>query len=219
MRLSATAPLKFKFAAPDAAGEFSGIAATWDIDRVADRFQRGCFSNTLKSWRDRKALPPLLWGHIQTEPIGALVDAQETERGLEVVGRLALSTPNGKRAHDLLKTGSGALGLSVGFSVLDEDFDAAQGVNLIRDVDWMELSLTPTPCQPGAVVETVKTLYPTRKDFERSVRNALGLSAGQAKRLAAGGWGALARDEEERAAIDLDAIARQLQTITATLRG
>lgn len=219
MRLSATNPLKIKFAAPDAAGEFSGIAATWDIDRAADRFERGCFSNTLKSWRDRNALPPLLWGHIQTEPIGALVDAQETARGLEVIGRLALSTPNGKRAHDLLKTGAGALGLSVGFSALVEDMDADQGVNVIRDVDWVELSLTPTPCQPGAVVETVKTLYPTRKDFERSVRNALGLSAGQAKRLAAGGWGALARDEEERAAIDLDAIARQLQTITATLRG
>lgn len=218
MRVDATNPLKIKFAAPDAAGEFSGIAATWEIDRVSDRFNPGCFSKSLASWRQRKALPPLLWSHISSEPIGALVDAQETSRGLEVVARLALSTPLGDRAHQLLRTGSGALGMSVGFQAIDQRYDSSRGENIILDVDWVELSLTPTPCQPGAVVETVKAMYPTRKDFEHSVRNALGLSASQAKRLAAEGWGALARDEPEYAPLDLDAVARQLQTMSAQLR-
>jgi HK97 family phage prohead protease len=177
--------------APSSSGEFTGIAATWDTDRDGERFSRGDFAETLTSWRKRGALPPLLWQHDRNEPVGVLIAAAETEIGLEITGRIALSTNNGKRAYELLKTGPGALSLSVGFRAKK----SADG--LFQSVDWMELSLVSMPAQPGAVITNVKQAFPDRKSFEHAARNALNLSASQAKRLAAGGWSALTRQEEE----------------------
>ena len=197
MRQSATFPLSIRFAGPEAEGEFSGIAATWDVDRHGTRFARGAFAESLREWSERGALPPLLWGHDQSEPIGALLAATETARGLEVVGRLALGTGNGRRAHELLKTGNGALGLSVGFCEIE--VDECGFVPTFTRVDWCELSLVPVPSQVGAVVHEVRAAqrFATRKDFEHAARQALNLSASEAKRLAAGGWVALTRNEPE----------------------
>ena len=192
-----TFPLNIRFAGPEAEGEFSGIAATHETDRHGTRFAPGAFTKTLAGWRARGALPPLLWSHDTAEPIGVLVAAQETDAGLEVTGRLALGTGNGRRAHELLKTGSGALGLSVGFRSISTDDTGP--VPVFHEVDLVEVSLVATPSQPGAVVTQVRAAdrFSTRKEFEHAARHALGLSANGAKRLAAGGWAALARQEQD----------------------
>lgn len=198
MRQSATFPLSLRFAGPEAEGEFSGIAMTWDaIDRHGTRFARGAFADSIAAWQSRGALPPLLWQHDQDEPIGALLSAEETARGLEVVGKLALGTGNGRRAYELLRTGPGALGLSVGF--LEQDADYTGPVPVFTRVDWGELSLVSVPSQAGAIVTQVRAVdrFQTRKDFEHAARHALNLSANEAKRLAAGGWVALTRNEPE----------------------
>ena len=200
MRVATTIPLVLKLAgAPLDLGEFSGIAATWATDRHGERFAPGAFRESLEQWRARGALPPLLWAHDPAEPIGALIAAEETAAGLEVVGRLALGTGNGRRAYELLKTAPGALGMSVGFD--PGEIDTSGSVPTYRRLDLAEVSLVAIPAQPGAVVHTVKAAdrFPTRKDFEHAARNALGLSANEAKRLAAGGWGALARQEQDEA--------------------
>lgn len=190
-----TFPLSLRFAGPEAEGEFSGLAATLQIDRHGTRFAPGAFTKTLADWRARGALPPVLWSHDSAEPIGVLVAAQETDAGLEVTGRLALGTGNGRRAHELLKTGSGALGLSVGFRPITTDDTGT--VPIFHEVDLVEVSLVATPSAPGAVITQVRAAdrFASRKSFEHAARNALGLSANEAKRLAAGGWGALARQE------------------------
>lgn len=192
-----TFPLSLRFASLEAEGEFSGIAATHETDRHGTRFAPGAFTKTLADWRRRGALPPLLWNHDTNEPIGALLSAQETETGLEISGRLALGTGNGRRAHELLKAGPGALGLSVGF--IEVETDHSGPVPIFREVDWLELSLVATPSQAGAVVTQVRAAdrFTTRKEFEHAARHALDLSANEAKRLAAGGWGALARNEQD----------------------
>lgn len=196
MPTTATSPiLQIKLASAIAEGEFTAIAATWEIDRTGDRFQRGAFLASIADWRARGALPPLLWGHDTGEPIGAIIDAQETDRGLEIVGRLAIGTVNGRRAYELLKAGSGALATSVGF--FPTEFRPERGITVITKVDWVELSLTPVPAQQGAVILDVKTMFPDRKTFEHAARNALGLSRSQAKRLAADGWSGLSRDDKD----------------------
>lgn len=197
MRLSSTLPLRIKLAGPAATGEFAGIAATWVADRHGERFQRGAFADSLRDWKARGSLPPLLWGHDPSEPLGALIAAEETDVGLEIVGRIALGTGTGRRAHELLKTAPGALALSVGF---DSDHpDMQDGIPTFTRVDWAELSLVPIPAQHGAIVTQVKAAerFQSRKDFEHAARHALNLSANEAKRLAAGGWSALTRHEPE----------------------
>lgn len=195
MRKTYTLPLSVRFAGPEAEGEFSGIAATLQTDRHGTRFAPGAFAASLAAWRARGALPPLLWNHDTDEPIGVLVAAQETEVGLEITGRIALGTGNGRRAYELLKTGSGALGLSVGFRSISTDDTGT--VPIFHEVDLVEVSLVATPSQPGAVITQVRAAdrFTTRKEFEHAARNALELSCNEAKRLAAGGWAALTRNE------------------------
>lgn len=195
MRLTATLPLCLKLAGSPTQGEFAGIAATWQIDRHGEQFARGAFAKSLASWGQRGGLPPLLWQHDTSEPIGALTSAKETAAGLEVTGRIVLTTPNGRRAHELLSAGGGALGLSVGFQTLE--YDTGGVIPTHKEVDWVELSLVSVPAQPGAVVTDVKSAFPDRKTFEHAARNALGLSREQAKRLAAGGFAAMVRDDPE----------------------
>lgn len=217
MRTTHTFPLSLRFAGPEAEGEFSGIAATHETDRHGTRFAPGAFAASLAAWRARGALPPLLWSHDTAEPIGVLVAAQETETGLEVRGRLALGTANGRRAHELLKTGSGALGLSVGFRPITTDDSGT--VPIFHEVDLVEVSLVAVPSQAGAVVTQVRAAdrFATRREFEHAARNALGLTASEAKRLAAAGWAALARQEpndepDERATALAAALTRIANT-------
>lgn len=192
IELNSDSPLLLKYAPADIdnqLGEFSGIAATFDIDRQGERFDPSAFDATIKAWKSRGAYPPLLWHHIQTEPIGVITDVQVSGRGIHITGKLALGTTNGKRAYELLKLGSGALALSVGGYAINRDGDT------ITEFDWLELSLTPTPAQAGAIVHSVKSvLFDSRKSFERQMRNVFGLSANEAKRLAAGGYAALTSD-------------------------
>jgi len=212
-----TFPLSLRFASLEAEGEFSGIAATHETDRHGTRFAPGAFTKTLADWRARGALPPVLWGHDAAEPIGVLVAAQETETGLEISGRLALGTGNGRRAHELLKAGPGALGLSVGFRPITTDDSGP--VPIFREVDLVEVSLVAVPSQPGATITQVRAAdrFATRREFEHAARHALSLSASEAKRLAAGGWGALTRNEsndepDERATALAAALTRIANT-------
>lgn len=48
-----------------------------------------------------------------------------------------------------------------------------------------------------ATTDDLQQRFPDRKTFEHAVREALSLSASQAKRLAAGGWSALLQQPEE----------------------
>lgn len=216
MRTSAALPLHIKLAGPATAGEFSGVGATWVVDRHGERFMRGAFAESIAAWRERGALPPLLWQHDQHEPIGALIAVEETERGLEIVGRLALSTEYGRRAHELLLTAPGALSLSVGF--VPGDYLDQPGPLTHSRVDWAELSLVSVPSQAGAVVTSVKTAdrFPDRRTFEHEARHALRLSARQAKALAAGGWSALVRHEPEQDDPNAQAINAALSRIANT---
>ncbi len=193
-------PLVLKLAKPNVAGEFSGIAATWSIDRDGERFARGAFAQSLADWRRRGSMPPVLLGHDPRQPAGVIVDARETDIGLEVIGRLALGTDDGRRAHELLLSGPGALAMSVGFS---GEVDRSGPVPIFLRVELMEVSRVAIPAQAGAVVTAVKSpaaeRFTSRKDFEHAARNALGISANEAKRLAAGGWAALTRNESDAA--------------------
>lgn len=202
-------PLQVKRA--PAQGRFTALASTFDVDRQGDRIVRGAYARTLAALKARGGRLPLLWQHDQSEPIGSIETIRETADGLEVEAVVALDTESGREAYELLK--AGALSLSVGFLIPDGAAVMRDGVREIREVDLIEISVVGVPANPGAVVRDVKHLYPTARDFERRARDALGLSARQAKRLAAGGYAALvatdAFDPAERTAVaaELDSLS------------
>ncbi|AYN97235.1 hypothetical protein EAW52_10985 [Pseudomonas sp. LTJR-52] len=94
------------------------------------------------------------------------------------------------------------------------------GTRYFRAVELLEVSLVSVPANPAATIRQVKAFKDCQniRDFESAVREALGLSAKQAKVLAARGWPALHRDEEETA-IDIEKAVSLLTAATKTLRG
>lgn len=176
-------------------GTFRGLAATWQLDRQGDVIERGAFAKSLAAWSARGARVPLLWQHDHGEPIGALRKAVETDDGLEVEGELVLSLGNAKRAHALAK--SGALGMSIGFTIPQGATDTRSGVRFIKEIDLAEVSLVSVPANPGAVVREVKSARDcsTIREYEALVREALNLGARDAKAIAAKSWPVLHRED------------------------
>lgn len=181
-------PLHLKRAGPQ--GTFTALASTYQLDRQGDRVLPGAFRRTLERLAASGGRIPLLWNHDQRDPIGAIADARETADGLEVDGQLALALPRASEAQALLE--AGALSCSIGFSIAPGGADISGPVRLISDIDLHEISLVAVPANAGAVVRDVKALYPTPRDLERALREALHLSGREAKRLVAGGWQAMA---------------------------
>lgn len=179
-------------------GTFKGLAATWQLDRTGDVIERGAFAKSLAAWKSRGARIPVLWQHDQSEPIGALRDAVETEEGLDVDGELVLAVGNAKRAHMLAK--SGALAMSIGFAVPKGGSETRSGIRFIKEIDLAEVSLVSVPANPGAIVREVKSARDcsTVREYEALVREALGLSARDAKAVAAKSWHVLSRDDDGR---------------------
>ena len=98
-------------------GFFEGFAATFgNIDLVNDRLEPKAFANTLKEDGPQFKL---LWQHDTFSPIGSIVEAKETDKGLEIKGRINLGTSQGKDAFALLKAGD-IDRMSIGFSIKPE---------------------------------------------------------------------------------------------------
>ncbi|KWR74858.1 HK97 family phage prohead protease [Pseudomonas sp. PI1] len=223
MRPFHTAPLQLKLAADSAVGSFTGYASTFDEepDSHGDIVLPGAFSKSLAKHSAAGTRPAMLWQHDQTNPLGVWSSLQEDAQGLRAEGRLTMDAPQAKAAHALAK--DGALALSIGYTVPAAGAEIRDGVRLLKEIDLVEVSLVGIAANPNARIVSVKCAFdptcPNPRDFERAARDALGLSAREAKRLMAGGWNGLVRDELGDNSEELARIAATLQNITATLRG
>ncbi|OEO23094.1 prohead protease [Pseudomonas sp. J237] len=216
------APIELKFAAQEIAGGcFSGFASTYggEPDSYGDVIAPGAFTESLAAHAKAGTRPALLWQHDQRCPIGIWTGFDDSDEGLLSHGQLTLEVPQAKAAHALMK--DGALALSIGFNIPMGGAHTADYGRVISKIDLMEISLVAIPANVNAKITDVKCFDPSSpnpREFERSVRDALGLSAREAKRLMAGGWSGLVRDEQSDDSEELAAIAATIQNITAALK-
>lgn len=222
MRTFHTAPIQVKFAASDNVGSFSGIASPYggEPDSYGDLIAPGAYAKPLSRHEANGTRPALLWQHDQTNPVGVWVKFEETAQGLVAHGKLTLDVPQAKAAHALMK--DGALALSIGYRIPYGGAELVDGARLLKEIDLHEVSLVAMPANTGARITSVKCFDPENpnpREFERAARDALGLSAREAKRLMAGGWSSLVRDEQAADSTELAEIAAKLQRITTTLQG
>jgi HK97 family phage prohead protease len=158
-------------------GTFSGYASAYTKDVYDDRITPGAFGKTIAA---QKGKVPLLMNHNPDKLLGATTGLAEDGKGLLMNGRLATDTTLGADAYGLLKLFSAIdyrMGMSIGFTASEWNFDETSGVRTLDQIDLWEISLTPFPAQPKAYVTDVKTL----RDLEGSLRDA-GLSQLHAKR-------------------------------------
>lgn len=175
-------------------GVFEGYGSVFNIqDSYRDIVMPGAFAESLAKHKTKGSMPALLWQHQPSEPIGVWEEMKEDETGLFVRGKLLIDDdPLARRAYAHLKAGS-ISGLSIGFMTLVDEWDREAKVNRLKKVDLWETSIVTFPANDAARVQAVKALehITNIREFEAVLRDELGFTTKQAKKIASGGWPAL----------------------------
>ena len=184
----------------DGPGVFEGLASTFgNTDEGGDIVAPGAFARAVKGSHKRIKL---LFGHDTREPIGIVLELEETDKGLRVKGRLLIDqgVPTADKVFALMK--AGALdALSIGFRVPKNgaEFNEDLSVRVLKKIDLMEISVVLFPMNPKAKIQRVKSLgvddFQTKTDLEAVLRDA-GVSRQAAKYVAAG-WSPPAQRDVE----------------------
>lgn len=241
---SITAPLELKFADAQA-GEFDGLASAFGVvDSHGDVVAPGAFAASLAQYQARGMMPamyvqhgPALGGDLL--PAGVWTKMEEAPDGLRVKGRLsALDTDYGKRVRGLMADGA-LRSLSIGFRVAPGGAaygkKAGEPRRTLKAVSLVEVSIVTAGSNPNARVENLKASglaleiedmksrvangdMPTRREVERFLRDAMGLSRAQAEAFAGSGFKALSARESEGEA-NTPARRAALESLGATLAG
>lgn len=96
-------------AASDDQGQFTALVAVFgNKDSVGDVVIPGAFADSLAEWKASGNPIPVIWSHDWADPfshIGAVTDAEETDKGLQVTGQLDMGNPKAAQVFNLLKSG------------------------------------------------------------------------------------------------------------------
>jgi HK97 family phage prohead protease len=165
----------------DEPGTFEAVVAVFgNIDRAEEVIEPGAFTDSLA-----ERLPPIVWSHDWlTPPIGVALDAEETDEGLLVKGRLFIGdddyAPRAREVYTAMRAtdGRGVPALrewSVGLEVKSERFEERDGrkVAVLERLGLIECG----PCLKGVNTETrtvaVKTdVRVDGREVARAIRDA-----------------------------------------------
>ena len=209
--------LSFKLNTIQEDGFFSGYGSNFgNVDSYGDIVVKGAFTDTIADWKSRGKMPPVLWNHKYTEPIGVYSKIEEDETGLYVEGRLLINdVVKAKEAHALMLAGA-IDGLSIGYDTLD--FVCEGDVTKLLKLKLYEISVVTFPANEESRIELVKSMLgrgelPTLPEFEKFLREA-GFSKTQATAIAGHGLRKL-RSESD----DENANAKYIQEAIKILKG
>ncbi|AXF51954.1 MAG: capsid protein [Caudoviricetes sp.] len=132
----------------------TGIASTPSADRAEDIMVPEGAQYTLPM--------PCLWQHEDDEPIGHVIGAKVTSRGIEATIQIAQVQEEGKlkdrldEAWQSIKAGL-VRGLSIGFLPIESQrIEGSWGSKYLK-WDWYELSVVTIPCNVDARITSVKS--------------------------------------------------------------
>ena len=130
----------------------SGIASTPDVDKSGD---------IVEPLGGEFALPlPFLWQHDHLGPIGHVIAAKATAKGIEFRAKLASIAEPGKlkdrldEAWQSIREGI-VRGTSIGFLPLESEPLPTGGRRFTRWA-WYELSAVTIPCNAAATIQAIK---------------------------------------------------------------
>jgi len=166
-------------------GEIQGYGSVFDVvDQSGDIVAAGAFKRSLAMGRK----PKMLLQHNAADVIGVWDEVAEDDRGLRVKGKVLAGVTKAREALELVK--AGALdGLSIGYRVV-KSLDR-NGRRVILDADLWEVSLVTFPMNEAARIDAVKASGLTERELERVLTQDAGFSRSVARKLMAGGFGAV----------------------------
>ena len=191
--------LSFEIKAVSDDGLFSGYASVFDnVDSYGDIVRKGAFVESISEWEAKGKMPPILWNHDPSDPIGVYTKMQEDGKGLYVEGKLLIDdVPRAKQTHALMKAGV-IDGLSIGYRVKEYLYNVDEEVTDLIKLSLREVSIVTFPANPETRIEAVKSRLdagelPTLSEFEKFLREA-GFSKSQATAIAGHGLRKLLSD-------------------------
>jgi HK97 family phage prohead protease len=184
-------------------GTFEGYGSVFGVvDSYRDVVMPGAFKESLENY----GMPKLLLQHASWMVGGKYLEVYEDEKGLYVKGELNLEVQAAREVYSLMKQGA-ISGLSIGYSVQEEEQDRTTGVNQLKKVRLYEVSIVTFPANEEAEVTAVKSAPDNIRDFEDFLREAGKYSQKDAKLIASKGFNALLIHREGGdAALALDAL-------------
>lgn len=176
-------------------GIFIGYGSVFgNVDGGGDVVMKGAFAASLAARAAKGRKLPILWQHRSGEPIGVYEEVKEDDHGLLMTGRLLKKeVQRAAEAHALMKAGA-VTGMSIGYGVVDDRYDAKNGVRYLNVLDLVETSIVTFPMNDDARVGVVKSIdtilkagkLPSLREFEDFLCEA-GFSRTQAKAVAGNG--------------------------------
>lgn len=146
------------------AGQFRALVSVFgNKDSYGDIVAPGAFTDTLADWKASGDSIPVYWSHQMNDPdmnIGWVVDAKETDQGLEVLAQLDTedgASPKALQAYRLLK-GRRVREFSFAYDVLDGGPQEKDGDTYyeLRKLKLYEVGPTPVGANPETELLGVK---------------------------------------------------------------
>lgn len=136
-----------------------GYANTVTKDRAGDIIPK-------EAWETKNAMtnylknPIVLAYHSHSNPIGKMIDFEVTELGLKIKAKISKGAGD---VYQLIKDGILST-FSVGFGILDAEYDHKSDTYYINDVELHEISVVAVPCNQDSVFSVAKSMK--SNDFE-----------------------------------------------------
>lgn len=153
-----------------------GYGSTFgNLDSTGDIVHKGAFLNSIS-----QKMPAMLYQHKTNDPAGVWDKAFEDEKGLYLEGRIPKTNTN---LVALVKMGA-ITKLSIGYSVVEGEYDSKTGIRNLKQLDLWEVSLVTFPANDKATISSVKSFNDddkidaeqaegilTKQDFERVLKS------------------------------------------------
>ena len=165
----------------DEGGKFTGHAAAYAKDVYGDRIIPGAFAATIK---EQGGKIPIFLNHDSDQWIGFSTELVEDKKGLYIEAAISLDSSRGADVAALLKLAQAVdyrVGLSIGFTAEEVEYDDATGGRLLKSINLWETSITPFPANRKARIDSVKSV----RNIEQVLRDVGGCSGDAAKRAIA----------------------------------
>lgn len=167
---------RFEFKAVETAKrQFEGLSSTWDLDLGGDLIEKGAYRRTLREWKASGRIIKLIDQHgyrSVRDAVGRLVDAKETDAGLETTFYVVKSADGDEmlaRLNDKIIDG-----LSIGYQVRGWREPTKEEKNrgvyrVLTDVELREVSLVLWGMNEDALIdlESVKSIETALSGMKR----------------------------------------------------
>lgn len=138
-----------------------GYASTTDIDRQGDIVPSSVWEKGLQNYLKN---PVILAYHDHSKPIGRMTDHKVDSKGLWIKARISAAAEVFKLIKDDIITA-----FSIGFRVIDAEYNSAAEAFLIKDLELVEISVVSVPANQNTLFQLSKA-FETTEEYENFKR-------------------------------------------------